>query len=105
MVRICGASLALLAFSVSILRGMAVGNPTDVILIRALWSLVLFLFLGLTAGWIAETVITEHNRLLDEKEAEQLAAAAAKQQQESEDSSESEDVEAEVPEGAGANAT
>lgn len=104
MVRVCGASLALLAFSVSILRGMAVDNPTDVILIRALWSLVLFLFLGMTAGWIAEAVINEHNRFLDEQEAEQVAAAQQRQQG-AEESSETEEVEASVPEGAGAEAT
>ena len=33
MARICGVCTALLAFSVSIFRGMAVDNPTDIILI------------------------------------------------------------------------
>ncbi len=69
MIRTCGASLALLAFGVTILRGVAIGNPAEVVLSRALWALIVFLFMGLGAGWVAQTVIEEHNRLKTEEEA------------------------------------
>lgn len=79
MIRTCGASLALLAFGVTILRGVAVGNPAEVVLSRALWALVVFLFIGLGAGWVAQTVIEEHHQLKMEEEAKAREAEYAAQ--------------------------
>ncbi len=75
MVRICGACTALLAFSVTILRGLSVNNPTETILTRAICSLVIFLVIGSAVGWIGQTVVDDYNRRVDEKES--LAAAEA----------------------------
>ncbi len=62
MVRVCGACLALLAFAVTLLRGLSVGNSLESTLIRAWWSLVIFLAIGLGTGWVAQTAIDEHYR-------------------------------------------
>ena len=69
MTRICGPCLALLAFSVSILRGMTVGNPTDVVLARALWALLVFLIVGSAIGWLSQAVIREDAKLRENREA------------------------------------
>ncbi len=78
MVRITGASLALLAFAVTILRGLEVGNPAETVLSRALYAMACFLFLGLAAGWVGQTVLEEHNRQQQDIEA---AARKAEQQE------------------------
>jgi hypothetical protein len=65
--RFAGASLGLLAFGVATLMGLVAGNPTQVVLSRALWSLVVFCMLGLAIGSIAQAVIDEYtNRKLKE---------------------------------------
>ncbi|MBN1343976.1 MAG: hypothetical protein JXQ73_14930 [Phycisphaerae bacterium] len=62
---------------------MAVENPTEVILARALWMLVIFLIIGLTAGWIGQTAVAEHSRKL--MELEMLAREAAQAAESEED--------------------
>lgn len=69
MARIYGACSGLLAFAITILRGLAVDNPTETILARALWAMLIFLVLGSVIGWVGRAVVDEHNRLMQEKEA------------------------------------
>jgi hypothetical protein len=68
MVRNCGACLALLAFGTTILRGLAVGNPAESTLVRALWALGVFLIVGLAVGWVGQIVVEEHHRQQLKKE-------------------------------------
>ncbi len=112
MIRTCGACTALLAFAITIFRGVLVDNPTDTILTRALWSLVVFLVLGLAVGWIGQTVIEEHSRQLHEREAiaqREAEAALATDAGEAEAAANDADPApkpnaARAPEGAGARA-
>ena len=60
MVRLCGASLGLFAFAIAILHGLLAGNPTPVVLSRALWALLLFCIIGLITGWVGYRVLDEH---------------------------------------------
>ena len=60
MVRLCGAVLGLLAFGVTLLLGLAAGNPSEVTLVRAVWAMLIFCTLGLSAGWVAHRVLDEH---------------------------------------------
>jgi hypothetical protein len=60
MIRLCGASLGLFAFSVTIFLGLGAGNPVDVIVLRAVWAMIVFCGIGLGVGWIAHRVIDEH---------------------------------------------
>jgi len=58
--RFAGAGLALLAFSITIIAGLAVQNPVEVVLSRGLIALFLFCMIGLVLGWVAQWVIREH---------------------------------------------
>jgi len=60
MVRLCGAALGLLAFTVTILVGLSAGNPVESVLQRAVWALFAFCVLGLILGWVAYRVIDEY---------------------------------------------
>lgn len=60
MVRLCGASLGLFAFAIAIFQGLLAGNPTPVILSRALWALPAFCIIGLIVGWVSYRVLDEH---------------------------------------------
>jgi hypothetical protein len=60
MVRLCGASLGLFAFSITVILGLTAGNPTNVVLLRALQAMLLFCLLGMCAGWVAYRVLDEH---------------------------------------------
>lgn len=57
--RLVAACLALAAFAVSIIAGLAVDNPADVILTRALICMLGGLVVGLIAGTLAERVVQE----------------------------------------------
>lgn len=61
MIRTCGGALGLLGFSIAVMQGLWVGNPTDVILVRAIWSLILMCMLGLVVGWMALRILDEHS--------------------------------------------
>ena len=67
MVRLCGASLGLFAFAIAILQGLLAGNPTPVILSRALWALFSFCIIGLIVGWVGFRVLDEHTMKLNRK--------------------------------------
>lgn len=60
MVRLCGAALGFLAFTVTVGLGMAAEIPHDVIIFRAISAMFLFFLLGLFTGWVANRVIDEH---------------------------------------------
>jgi hypothetical protein len=60
MVRLCGASLGLFAFAVTIILGLAAGNLPEAILLRAIWAMFVFCMIGLGAGWVAWRVLDEH---------------------------------------------
>jgi len=60
MVRLCGASLGLFAFSTTIFLGLLAGNQANVILVRALQAMLAFCLLGILAGWVAYRVLDEH---------------------------------------------
>ncbi len=48
------------AFAVTILVGVAVGNPATAVLSRALWAMAAFFLLGSVLGYIALRVIDEY---------------------------------------------
>ncbi len=60
MIRRAGACLGLLAFCLTIVRGMGAGNPPEVILTRALWAMILFFLLGMVLGYAGHLAINEH---------------------------------------------
>ncbi len=62
LVRMVSGSLSLLAFSAAIIAGLWAGNDITTILIRAWWTLILFLIFGAIIGWMAQIVIDEHIR-------------------------------------------
>jgi len=60
--RLTGAALGFLAFFVAIVAGIAVGNPVDATLSKAILALFIFAFVGLLLGGAAQLVILEHAR-------------------------------------------
>ena len=60
MVRLCGACLALFAFSITVLLGLFAENPIELVLPRAIWALMVFCAIGLSVGWIGSRVLDEH---------------------------------------------
>jgi thiosulfate reductase cytochrome b subunit len=60
MVQVSGACLGLFAFAVTVLAGLAAGNPATAILSRALWAMAAFFLLGCVLGYVALRVIDEH---------------------------------------------
>jgi len=78
MIRLCGASLGFFAFAVTILLGMAAGNPAEVTIGRAIGAMFLFLLIGLGTGWVANRVLDEHavakNREMFPEDPEEAAA-------------------------------
>ncbi len=60
MIRLCGAALGVFAFAVTILLGLAAGNPAGVTIGRAVTALFVFCALGLGAGWVANRILDEH---------------------------------------------
>jgi hypothetical protein len=60
MVRLCGAALGFFAFSVTVVLGMAAGNPADVTIARAIGAMFVFCLIGLGTGWVANRVLDEH---------------------------------------------
>ena len=62
MIRLSGACLGLLAFSVAIFAGLSAGNPPIVILSRAVWAMVVFVCVGSFAGWVAVRILHEYAR-------------------------------------------
>ena len=58
--QLCGAGLAFLAFSVSLIIGLWVNNPFVTVVLRALWVLALFYILGCLLSIIGQKVIQEN---------------------------------------------
>jgi len=81
--------VALAAFSISIVAGLAAQNPAATILIRACLALAICYPIGLIVGRIAQWVVTAHGNA--------LATAAATQSGDSVDSRETEAPGGETP--------
>ncbi len=62
MPRIAGASLGLLAFTISLVGGLLAGNPATVTLSRGILALFFFFLIGLVLGTIAQRVIHEYEK-------------------------------------------
>ncbi|HOB74227.1 MAG TPA: hypothetical protein PKG54_06850 [Phycisphaerae bacterium] len=79
MIRLCGAALGFLAFSVTTFLGIAAGNTAEVTIRRAVGAMVVFCVLGLCTGWVANRVLDEHalakSREMFPKEPEEEAPA------------------------------
>jgi len=60
--RLAGASLGLLAFSVTIAAGLYANNPPMVTLSRSIFALITFCILGFFFGLAAQSVIAEYQR-------------------------------------------
>ncbi len=60
--RFSGASLALLAFAIVAAAGLLNQNPLTVTLSRAVLALFLFFAIGWVLGYVAQLVVSEHER-------------------------------------------
>ena len=60
--RFAGATLGLLAFTITAAAGLAVRNPVEVTLSRSVLALFVFCLIGLLLGTAAQTVIAERER-------------------------------------------
>ena len=58
--KVIGASLALSAFAVAIVAGLAAGNPARTILVNAVFSMIACQIVGFFAGSLAERAVAEH---------------------------------------------
>lgn len=67
LARVAGSGLGLLAFAITLMAGLLVGNPPMVILSRALLALFLFFGIGLLLGAAARLVISEYERKREEE--------------------------------------
>lgn len=75
--RYAGASLGLLAFSITVFAGLAVNNPLLVTLSRGILALFLFCLIGLIVGTAAERVVREHERSREAELRKQFEEASA----------------------------
>ena len=60
--RFAGAGLGLFAFAVTMLAGLFIHNPVDVILSRSIFALFVFCIIGLLLGSAAQKVVGEHEK-------------------------------------------
>ncbi|HNQ22309.1 MAG TPA: hypothetical protein PKK06_04375 [Phycisphaerae bacterium] len=58
--RFAAATLGLLAFTLTVIAGLVVGNPVTVTLSRSILALFLFSLLGLALGAVSQMIIAEH---------------------------------------------
>ncbi|MBI5763882.1 MAG: hypothetical protein HZA51_10200 [Planctomycetes bacterium] len=70
MARLCGVCCGLVVFSAMILRGLAVGNTPQVIILRAVTGLFAGLVLGCVVGWLGMILIRDQLPDLSEPEPE-----------------------------------
>ncbi len=79
--RFAGASLGLLAFTVTTVCGLIARNPVSVTLSRGILALFAFFFIGIVLGGLAQLVLDEHEqrrrRQIDEKYPRGSAGIAA----------------------------
>jgi hypothetical protein len=83
MARLCGATLGLFAFSVTIFLSLAAQNSIEETLWRALSAMLCFCGIGLAAGWVATRVLDEyalwrHIELFGEEETTEVNPPAEK---------------------------
>ena len=84
---LCGAGMAFVGFSMSLIIGLCAQNSYTTIIMRALMVMMLFYFLGITLAYLGQKVITENfeaevaameaERLLKEEASSQQADADA----------------------------
>lgn len=74
--RLAGAGLGLFAFTVTVIAGLAVGNPVGVTLSRSILALLVFCLIGLVLGTAVQHVLDEHRRRRLEQLEEEAARAA-----------------------------
>ncbi len=60
--RFAGASLGLLAFTITVTAGLLVQNPVHVTLSRSIFALLVFCLIGLVLGTVAQLVVAEFER-------------------------------------------
>ena len=60
--RFAGASLGLLAFTITSAAGLLSQNPVEVTLSRSIFALVLFCVIGFLLGTATQMVVAEHER-------------------------------------------
>lgn len=60
MARLCGATLGLFAFSITIFFSLLTENPVEETLWRALTAMFYFCPIGCVVGWIASRVLDEY---------------------------------------------
>jgi hypothetical protein len=58
--KVIAASLALSAFAIAIVAGLAAGNPARTVLVHALVSMIVCQMVGLIAGALAERAVLQH---------------------------------------------
>ena len=75
--RVIAACFALAAFSVAIVAGLASGNDTAQILLRAVLMLLVCQPVGMVAGMICESVVRSHARRADDGQREGAAPRAS----------------------------
>ena len=57
---LCAAAVAFVAFSVSLIIGLLVNNPFVTVVLRSLFALMVFYFLGLIIAGLGQMVIIEN---------------------------------------------
>ena len=60
--RFAGASLGLVAFTITITAGLFARNPVEVTLSRSIFALILFCLIGLLLGTAAQLVVAEYEK-------------------------------------------
>jgi len=58
--KLVASSMALIAFAIAIMAGLSAGNPSAVVIWRALVSMIVVYFVGMLVGAIAERTLNEH---------------------------------------------
>lgn len=77
MDRRLGATLAFLAFAVSIVIGLVVGNPVRVILGRSILALFAFYILGTLLAWVSDRILAERVDQMRAEHEQRIAALSA----------------------------
>jgi hypothetical protein len=89
--RYAGAGLGLLAFTVTVVAGLAVHNPVTVTLSRSILALFVFCLIGLVLGTAAQMVVAEHGKRRESEITERYSEGPPAAQDEPETSSTDED--------------
>jgi len=65
--KIIAAALGCSAFAIACVSGLAAHNPSNVVLTRALWALIMCYIAGLILGAIGELIVAQHLALYAKK--------------------------------------